>query len=77
MEAKNLCHTELSQESEVSQSTKEIFCSAQNDNKDISVSAKPQYDTKIQDLQSQIDSLVYALYELDSNEIKIVESKTH
>ncbi|MGX2972263.1 hypothetical protein [Helicobacter sp. T3_23-1059] len=74
MEAKNLCHTELSQESEVSQSTKEIFCSAQNDNKDISVSAKPQYDAKIKDLQSQIDSLVYALYELDSNEIQIIES---
>ena len=74
LEAKNLCHTELSQESEVSQSTKEIFCSAQDDNKDISVSAKPQYDTKIKDLQSQIDSLVYALYGLDSHEIDIIKN---
>ncbi|MGX2984359.1 Eco57I restriction-modification methylase domain-containing protein [Helicobacter sp. 23-1048] len=74
LESKNLCHTELSQESEVSQSTKEIFCSAQNDNKDISVSAKPQYDTKIKDLQSQIDSLVYALYGLDSHEIGIIKN---
>ncbi|MGX2971669.1 Eco57I restriction-modification methylase domain-containing protein, partial [Helicobacter sp. T3_23-1059] len=74
LEAKNLCHTELSQESEVSQSTKEIFCSAQNDNKDISVSAKPQYDTKIKDLQSKIDSLVYKLYGLDSHEIGIIKN---
>ena len=33
---KQSCHTELSQESEVSRSTKEIFRSAQNDNRDIS-----------------------------------------
>ncbi|MGX3044859.1 Eco57I restriction-modification methylase domain-containing protein [Helicobacter sp. T3_23-1056] len=41
------CHTELSQESEVSQSTKEIFRSTQNDNRDISAFSKPQYDKKI------------------------------
>ncbi|MGX2971548.1 type IIG restriction enzyme/methyltransferase [Helicobacter sp. T3_23-1059] len=68
---KNPCHTERS---EVSQTTKEIFRSAQNDNRDISAFSKPQYDKKIKDLESQIDSLVYQLYDLDSQEIEIIES---
>ena len=41
---KQSCHTELSQESEVSQSTKEIFRSAQNDNRDISAFLNTQYN---------------------------------
>ncbi|MGX3044856.1 hypothetical protein [Helicobacter sp. T3_23-1056] len=58
LEAKNLCHTERS---EVSQNI---------DNRDISAFSKPQYDKKIKDLQSQIDDLVYKLYDLDSVQIK-------
>ena len=59
---KNPCHTE---HSEVSQKI---------DNRDISAFSKPQYDKKIKDLESKIDSLVYQLYDLDSQEIKIIES---
>ena len=75
LEAKNLCHTIKpifchTERSEVSQSTKEIFRSAQNDNRDISAFSKPQYDKKIKDLQSQINSLIYALYSLYSVQIK-------
>ncbi|RDU69775.1 hypothetical protein CQA66_08805 [Helicobacter aurati] len=45
--------------------------------RDVSAFAKPQHD-KIPDtstLESQIDSLVYQLYNLTNEEIKIVESK--
>ncbi|MGX2985382.1 TaqI-like C-terminal specificity domain-containing protein [Helicobacter sp. 23-1048] len=59
---KNPCHTERS---EVSQKI---------DNRDISAFSKPQYDKKIKDLESKIDSLVYQLYDLDSQEIEIIES---
>ena len=59
---KNPCHTERS---EVSQKI---------DNRDISAFSKPQYDKKIKDLESKIDSLVYKLYDLDSQEIEIIES---
>ena len=65
------CHTERS---EVSRTTKEIFRYAQNDNRDISAFSKPQYDKEIKDLESKIDLLVYKLYDLDSQEIEIIES---
>ncbi len=42
-------------------------------NKDISLNA--QYDKDTAELQSQIDSLVYELYGLDSSEIEIIKSK--
>ncbi|WP_104721380.1 hypothetical protein [Helicobacter mesocricetorum] len=46
-------------------------------NRDISLALQAQYD-KIPDtntLESQIDSLVYQLYNLTNEEIKIVENK--
>ena len=87
LEAKNLCHTELSQESEVSQKLQNRDSSlhatrfAQNDKEidchekssDFSRNDKKSRNDKINKLESQIDELVYTLYELDSNEIKIIE----
>ena len=43
-------------------------------NRDISFSTKTQYDKTISVLESKIDDLVYKLYDLDSREIKIIES---
>ena len=54
-------------------------CNDKSNHRDISPTAqndktnKSQYDTT--DLESQIDELVYKLYDLDSSEIKIIESK--
>ena len=91
LETKNLCHTELSQESEVSQklqnrdsslhatrfaqNDKEIDCHEKSN--DFSCNDKKSCNDEITKLQSKIDNLVYTLYALDSNEIQIVESKSH
>ena len=64
----HFCHTERS---EVSQKQKRDFShstNAQNDKTN-----KSQYDTT--DLESQIDKLVYQLYDLTHDEIQIIESK--
>ena len=55
------CHTEAF--AEVSQNI---------NNKDISLNA--QNDKRINDLESQINDLVYKLYGLDSSEIQIIEN---
>ena len=75
------CHTEAL--AEVSQKQKRdlvdssLSVKAQNDkrrNRDFSHSTNAQNDKIINDLESQIDNLVYQLYDLDSHEIKIIQS---
>lgn len=57
-----LCHTETL--AEVSQKQK----------RDFSLASLPQNDKIISDLESKIDDLVYALYELTHDEIKTIQS---
>ncbi|WP_334085117.1 MULTISPECIES: TaqI-like C-terminal specificity domain-containing protein [Helicobacter] len=63
------CHTEaLAEVSKNTESKKDISPTAQYDKADSTL------DTK--ELESQIDSLVYTLYNLTNDEIEIIDSKT-
>ena len=63
------CHTEHSEVSQNIESKRDISPMAQYDKR-----KKLQNDKIINDLESQINDLVYKLYELDSHEIQIIEN---
>nr|WP_232501884.1 TaqI-like C-terminal specificity domain-containing protein [Helicobacter cinaedi] len=63
------CHTEHSEVSKNIESKRDISPMAQYDKR-----KKLQNDKIINDLESQINDLVYKLYDLDSHEIQIIEN---
>lgn len=63
------CHTEHSEVSQNIESKRDISPMAQYNKR-----KKLQNDKRINDLESQINDLVYKLYYLDSHEIQIIEN---
>ena len=70
----HFCHTERSEVSQKQKRDSSLASSLKND-RDFSHSTNAQNDKIINDLESQIDDLVYQLYDLTHDEIQIIESK--